>query len=1158
MTYCGRISVPRNTALAMNTSVKAPHRTRLLVSMMMALAGPAVSAQNCVRWVPRTDVGSPGPRYGHSLTYDAARGVTILFGGEYTQRAGDDPIFLNDVWEYDGALWKKIEVKVPIGRNPALPRGYATLVPYQTTGTAGVIQNRFRLGSGIGFHTPTGNLTITYGWDDFQFEQDGTGMWLEDYTPGPAPQARGSLGIGGVVGDSCTSWKVASSGIARDADALFDHRTVQVYRNGELITLALGGGRSYTCIDPLDNPTETFPGPMVEFASIAGKWQEISSGIRPFNRFQHVAAYDSHRERVVVYGGFATSDPDMHWELKIPKEGPAGFPAPDITWERVNLPVMPPERAFAGMVYDEKRRVMVMVGGVGRARYGDTWELVSSPPQITGQTNHETCIGTPVTFYPTISGSGELRSQWYSFEPAFGAEVGGSWNRMEGQTNLQLVVNPTIAQSYTYRLEVRDPCNNLSQLDFHLTVHDKPYIFLVDQRIESCPGAFETMSARVKSTLPMTVQWHKDGRPFGASRELPADSEYQLVELEFSRMSTNDTGIYSIEARNACGVSTNPQSLMIAETTGAEHINGKVQIGPAIEVQPAGRSIPVCARSFLPLASVRADGAYFLSYRWRLDGKFLTNGADYAGVDTRDLQLRTPALYKHEGEYDVVVTDLCGQSLAITSQVAKITITPGPEWRFRTTNGPSARYSHSMVYDSARAVSVLFGGFFQSAGAGNAFNDLWEWNGERWTRLMGDDSSAGWTLLDTGYWRPTYSDRPVARGEHMMTYDARRQRVVLFGGTAVDPGRGVQFLNDTWEWDGERWHFRGTNGPGWRVNAGFAYHPIRETSVLFGGSYSSGDAFPGALWEWDGAAWKISPTVGNFAPNATTATLAYDNYHDVMFYGPTPGFSGIVYDVFWSLKWPNWSATTGGFNINEAGTPYSDMVYDSYRRRMVNTFGVNGGTGFWNGREWTVLSRQPAPRARFWHASTYDAARKRVALFGGTFGNYNSFFSSTNDTWELIALDSVLINSQPASQYRPANETATFTVVAEAPEGLPLRYQWFRDKILLRDQGHISGATNATLTVAAVQPADGGVYTASVSCNCGTVTTAPAILTLKPELQIFSAENTMTLIWSDPAVILETADEPTGPWTAAAGATSPFSPGSLAGAKFFRLRQTAN
>jgi hypothetical protein len=43
---------------------------------------------------------SPSPRYGHSMAYDEARGVMVLFGGLDIKGR-----LLNDTWEYDGTIW---------------------------------------------------------------------------------------------------------------------------------------------------------------------------------------------------------------------------------------------------------------------------------------------------------------------------------------------------------------------------------------------------------------------------------------------------------------------------------------------------------------------------------------------------------------------------------------------------------------------------------------------------------------------------------------------------------------------------------------------------------------------------------------------------------------------------------------------------------------------------------------------------------------------------------------------------------------------------------------------------------------------------------------------------------------------------------------------
>lgn len=82
-----------------------------------------------------------------------------------------------------------------------------------------------------------------------------------------------------------------------------------------------------------------------------------------------------------------------------------------------------------------------------------------------------------------------------------------------------------------------------------------------------------------------------------------------------------------------------------------------------------------------------------------------------------------------------------------------------------------------MAYDTARGVTVLFGG--------NGTGETWIWDGRTWQerRVTG----------------------PGVRDVHAMAYDAKRQRVVLFGGAGPGgPGLFDSFA-DTWEWDGARW-----------------------------------------------------------------------------------------------------------------------------------------------------------------------------------------------------------------------------------------------------------------------------------------------------------------------------------------------------------------
>src|SRR5262245_22395743 len=87
-------------------------------------------------------------------------------------------------------------------------------------------------------------------------------------------------------------------------------------------------------------------------------------------------------------------------------------------------------------------------------------------------------------------------------------------------------------------------------------------------------------------------------------------------------------------------------------------------------------------------------------------------------------------------------------------------------WILRATTGPSPRYGTAMAYDSARGVSVLFGGYTGT----QTLDDTWEWDGNSWTFRTNSGPSASWG--------------------HAMVYDSARAVTVLFA------------EGETWEWDG--------------------------------------------------------------------------------------------------------------------------------------------------------------------------------------------------------------------------------------------------------------------------------------------------------------------------------------------------------------------
>jgi hypothetical protein len=123
----------------------------------------------------------------------------------------------------------------------------------------------------------------------------------------------------------------------------------------------------------------------------------------------------------------------------------------------------------------------------------------------------------------------------------------------------------------------------------------------------------------------------------------------------------------------------------------------------------------------------------------------------------------------------------------------------------------------------------LFGG----TDGQDSFNDLWAWDGTRWTEIETEG-------------------RPSPRDAMAMAYDPSTESILVFGGRT-----GRQNLDDFWRWDGERWEEINVEGPEGRSFAEMAYDIDRGRMVMFGGYTGVGFNNPtNETWEWDGSQWE--------------------------------------------------------------------------------------------------------------------------------------------------------------------------------------------------------------------------------------------------------------------------------------------------------------
>jgi hypothetical protein len=145
----------------------------------------------------------------------------------------------------------------------------------------------------------------------------------------------------------------------------------------------------------------------------------------------------------------------------------------------------------------------------------------------------------------------------------------------------------------------------------------------------------------------------------------------------------------------------------------------------------------------------------------------------------------------------------------LTNQMSEWSSTAG----FVTPNPsaiPGPRLGHILVYDSARARTVMFGGYKDDNG--DIVGDMWEYDGTTWTEITAAE--------------------PPARTAACAAYDPYRQVTVMFGGRQGD---NTTALSDTWEWDGTVWR-HGPTGPPGRRTCAMAYDAARNEIVMYGGS----------------------------------------------------------------------------------------------------------------------------------------------------------------------------------------------------------------------------------------------------------------------------------------------------------------------------------
>ena len=162
--------------------------------------------------------------------------------------------------------------------------------------------------------------------------------------------------------------------------------------------------------------------------------------------------------------------------------------------------------------------------------------------------------------------------------------------------------------------------------------------------------------------------------------------------------------------------------------------------------------------------------------------------------------------------------------------------------------------------------------------------------------------------------------------------------------------------------------------------------------------------------------------------------------------------------------------------------------------------------------QWYIGNVYPASPISGATSSVYTIASATDANNGQGFYVVvtNTAGNVTSNTAYLTVVDPPIIYQQPQGMVVTAPAVATFTVYAGGT--YPLKYQWYKNG------APITGATDYTFTSTETTTADNGAkFTVILSNSAGKVTSAPAILTVKP----YNGTGTYPIVgeWSGTATI---------------------------------------
>jgi len=725
----------------------------------------------------------------------------------------------------------------------------------------------------------------------------------------------------------------------------------------------------------------------------------------------------------------------------------------------------------------EGNYICVVSNPYGAATSSIAVVTIQSPPNIfdLGQPQPQTVIqGSNATFSVSATGDLPFTYQW----------------RFNGTNLPGATANPLVLtgvqtnQAGNYSVVVSNAFGFATSSNALLTVRVPPFIIAqptpTNQTIVAGSNASITVVAGGDPTL--TYQWRFNGANLTGAT---------AATLTLVAVQTNQLGLYSVVVSNPYGSVTSSNATLDVKT--APFVASHPQSLTVLEGSPAAFAV-----------TAGGDGPF--AYQWRF------GGTNLAGATNSSFGLAS-AFTNHAGLYSVVISSAYGSA---TSSNATLTVNVPPTiitqpQTLAATLGSNATFTVTATGDPTLLYQWRFGGV-NLAGATAATLTL--------TNLQPAQVGLYSVVVSNPFGSATSSNAtltvhlPPAIANNGT--DQPQPQTVIQGSNATFSVTATGDPTLTYQW-----LFNGA------VIAGATNNPLTLAGVLTNqaGNYSVVVSNPyGAITSSNALLTVRVPPFIIAQPASQTVVAGLTVSFTVLAGGdPTLAYQ-------WRLNGNAIAGATGtslsltNVQTSQAGD-YSVVVTNPYGTATSSNATLVVKTAPFVATQPQSLTVLKGTNAAFSVTAGGDGPFTYQWRFGGTnlagatnnpltltavqtnqAGLYSVVITSdygtiTSSNATLTVLDPPVIIVQPVSVTALAGETVAFTVVAT---GRPtLLYQWSKNGAA------ITGATNATLTLANVSAADVAQYSVVVSNTDGTATSVNATLALSNRtLQVVTTQTT--------------------------------------------------